>query len=108
MLCVYHMSNHALLLWSKLVFPNQFGHKRAMQSVFGSLCGNWKLLRDPYLTPIKTLKLVVCVYIFLKSNIITHFFQTAITLPDKSITNTFKPTSQKNLNPESIVSFWGA
>lgn len=71
----------------------------AMQCVFGSLYGNGKVLDEPYLRPIKIFKLVIYIYIykniFLKGNIINlSLFQTAITLPDKSITNILKLTNQ--------------
>lgn len=78
----------------------------AMQCVFGSLYGNRKVLDEPYLRPIKIFKLVIYIYIykniFLKCNIINlSLFQTAITLPDKSITNILKLTNQPKKKPQT-------
>ena len=80
-----------------------------MQCVFESLYGNRKVLDEPYLRPVKTLKLVI--YVFLKGNIINlNVFQTATTLPDKSITNILEPINQSKKTPQnqkSDVSFFG-
>jgi len=76
----------------------------AIQAVFESLCGNRKVLDQTCPRPVRTLKLVMYIY-FLRVILISIFFkQTTITLPNKSVTNTLKPTNQpKHPKPKKLM-----